>query len=245
MSETPQQTVVDLRIAAPVETVWSALRDPAQILSWFGWDAPTLAEEIKFIFADHATGDEAHHRVQFGEWEGVSDAIELAAEAGGTRLRLMRSGAPPLDDSVYDDIDQGWVTFFQQLRLALERHRGQQRRTIFLSGPAKAGIGEPSIALGLEATSALPPGTAYTATLAGGETTSGEVWHRNRFQTGVTVDAWGPGLLVVTDKGHSPERPHGGGAALLTTYGLSDADFAALEARWKDWWSSRYPKPAE
>ncbi|MHA6731706.1 hypothetical protein [Devosia sp. A369] len=42
----------------------------------------------------------------------------------------------------------------------------------------------------------------------------------------------------------SPKRPHGGGSVLLTTYGLSDAEFAALEQRWTDWWALRYPTPA-
>jgi hypothetical protein len=40
--------------------------------------------------------------------------------------------------------------------------------------------------------------------------------------------------------GRSPKRPSGGGSVLLTTYGLSDPDFAALEQRWKQWWSARY-----
>ena len=52
MSDANRQIIVDLMIAAPVGVVWSALRDTAQIANWFGWEAPSLAEEIQFIFID-------------------------------------------------------------------------------------------------------------------------------------------------------------------------------------------------
>ncbi|UJW87583.1 SRPBCC family protein [Devosia sp. SL43] len=246
MNEASKQVVVDITIAAPIETVWDALRDPAQIEQWFGWDAESLAEEIKFIFVDHATGDPARRVVQFGEWEGSADAIELTEDGFGTRLRLVRSGGAPIDwTGVYEDISQGWINFFQQLRLMLERHPGERRHTVYLSGPSKAGIGEPSAELGLGETVSLPAGAPYAAAPSPGGSASGQVWYQTHFQTALTVEQWGNGLLVVTDMGVSPKRPHGGGSILLTTYGLSDADFAALEERWTAWWSARYPKPAE
>ena len=245
MSEAGKQVVVDITIAAPIGTVWSALRAPAQIANWFGWDAPGLGEEIKFIFVDNAVDDEARHVVQFGEWEGASDAIELTTVAGGTRLRLIRSGGAPIDwTGVYEDISQGWINFFQQLRLALELHPGEGRRTIYLSGPSKPGVGEPSAELGLAEAAGLAPGQVYAARLGPGDNASGKVWYGTHFQTAVAVAQWGNGLLVVTDMGASPKRPHGGGSVLLTTYGLDDADFADLERRWTEWWSARYPKPA-
>lgn len=246
MNETRKQVLVDITIAAPIEAVWSALRDPGQIQNWFGWDAPSLADEIKYIFVDRATGEEANRALQFHEWEGegISERVELTSVAGGTRVRLVRSGGAPIDwTGVYEDISQGWINFFQQLRLALEKHAGESRRTIYLSGPSRAGIGEPSQELGLGPTTNLAPGARYSAQLSVGDKASGEVWYRTHFQTALTVEQWGNGLLVVTDMGVSPSRPNGGGSVLLTTYGLSDADFDALRQKWTDWWSARYPKP--
>ena len=246
MSEDRKQVIVDLTIAAPIETVWTALRDPAQVANWFGWDAPGLAEEIKEIFVDGATGDDANRAIRFDEWEGqgISETVELTPVAEGTRVRLVRAGGPTIDwEGVYEDITQGWINFFQQLRLALELHPGEARRTIYLSGPGKADIGEPSTELGLAETADLEPGARYAARLGPGDSASGKIWYRTHFQTALTVEQWGNGLLVVTDKGISPNRPHGGGSVLLTTYGLSDAGFAELEGRWKDWWSARYPAP--
>ncbi|MBJ3786716.1 SRPBCC family protein [Devosia sediminis] len=241
-----RQVVVDITIAAPIEAVWEALRDPKLIKTWFGWDAPSLADEIKFIFIDHATPDEARRVVQFGEWEGSSDAIELTQTGGGTRLRLMRSGGAPLDwDGVYEDIREGWVNFFQQLRLALELHEGEGRRTIYLSGAAKPGVGEPSAELGLDGPIAYKAGRPYTASLAPGLNARGLVWYTTHYQTGLVVEQFGNGLIVVSDMGVSPKRPNGGGSVLITTYGLSDSEFATLETQWKGWWDERYGKAEE
>lgn len=245
MSEQRKQVVVDITIGAPIETVWAALREPARIATWFGWDAPSLAEEIDFIFVKGAAADVATHVIQFDAWEGASDAIELTQEGGATRLRLIRSGGGPLDwDGVYEDVREGWVTFFQQLRLALERHRDAPRRTLYLSGAAKPGRGEPRRALGLLPVTTLAEGSDYALTLATGEAIAGAVWYRTHFQTALTVDEWGGGLLVVSDMGVSPKRPSGGGSVLLTTYGLSDDAFAALQRLWHDWWQAYSIPPA-
>jgi hypothetical protein len=247
MSDKRKQVLVDITIAAPIERVWSALRDPAQIHNWFGWDAPSLAAEVRDIFIDNATGDDGSFVLQFDEWEGegISERVELTAVDGGTRVVLVRSGGAPVDwTGIYEDISQGWINFFQQLRLALELHPGEGRRTIYLSGSSVVGVGEPSAELGLGEAADLAPGEAYAARLGTGDSAAGKVWYHTHFLTALTVEQWGYGLLVVTDMGTSPRRPHGGGSVLLTTYGLDDAEFSALERRWRDWWSARYAKPA-
>lgn len=241
-----RQIVVDTVIAAPVDVVWQALCDPERIKTWFGWEASTLSDEIKFIFLDSATEDLASQTLQFGEWQGAADAIVLEARDDHTRLRVIRAGGPIIDwEGVYDAMVEGWVTFFEQMRLALEVHPGKTRRTIYLSGASKLGTGEPSAALGLTDAIAKAVNEPYAVELATGDYVAGVIWHKTHFQTGLTVTEWGDGLLVVSDMGVSPQRPCGGGSALLTTYGLDAEEFDALQQRWTAWWNTHFDPPAD
>lgn len=240
-----RQVLVEIPIAAPPDAVWRALREREQLRNWFGWDAETLAGEIEYIFFDHSTADDAQRTLIGEPWEGASDGFELVEQGDGTLLRVVRFGAPQLDAvSAYDDIYEGWVTFAQQLRLLLDRHPGGTRRTIYLSGAAKPGVGEPSQALGLADLRGRPDGTEYTANAATGDLLNGIVWHRTRYQLGLNVLEWGDGLLVVTDKGRSRTRPDGGGSVLITTFDLDDVAFAELETRWRRWWAERHVPPS-
>lgn len=245
MAEKQDRVIVEMTIAAPVDTVWKAMRDPQQMLNWFGWDADTLPDEIQFIFFDHATADEAKKVLSIHEHEGIADRMELVAAPGGTILRVVRSSAVTGDwDAFYEDTWEGWTTFFQQLRFYIERHPGTKRRTLFLSGklPAPGGM-LPVAALGLGKLMTAPAGSAASFDLPLGEQVSGPVWHHSDHQVGMTVDSWGDGLMVITDQPAPNGGPNGGGTAVLTTVGLSDAAFAALEKRWTAWWSERFPKP--
>jgi hypothetical protein len=232
-----EHPIVAMEIAAPRDVVWRALREPEQIAQWFGWEAPSLAEEIKFIFVDGATADEAAGTISFGEWEGNTDRIEIAAVGERTSFRMVRRGPVPAEGwgVAYDEVYEGWITFFQQLRHYLERHRGDRRRTLWFSSKSGPGTIE---AIGLIGAGAA--GTRCERELSPGDRVSGEVWHWSRHQLGVLVEEWSGGLIVVAD------RTGGGGTALLTVHGLDDAEFAALENRWRTWWGTAYPQsPAE
>ncbi len=240
MSETPtkDRVLVEVAIPAPVEEVWRALREPDQIRRWFGWEADSLADEIEYIFITHAQASDADHTIRY---EGMPDRFELEARGSGSVLRIVR--ALPGDATwtdVYEEMTEGWIAFVEQLRLALSRHAGEERRTLYLSGGALAeGAPKLSEALGVAGLREKPDGAPYRAEAAD-ETLEGEVWHRSPHQLGLTVQGWGEGLLIVTDKPANDKRPNGGGSLILTTYGLSDDEFGALEARWRDWWSARY-----
>jgi hypothetical protein len=246
---TPQQTpqpprvVVDVTIAAPIERVWQALRDPALLAQWFGWDYDKLADEIDGYFRAGGVEVEPGRRLDLG-----GDVFELEAVGSATRVRLVRAEPPASDtwDGVYDDVDEGWRTFVAQLAFWLEAQHGvaretSPRRTIYLAGHREAADG-PSLAAaaGLSRIADLAVGERYATTAATGEALAGVVRFRTEHQVGFSVDAWGPGLLVLAGRPGSPKSAHGGGFALLTTFGLGEQEVARLTEAWAAAWRSAF-----
>ncbi|MFO0633689.1 MAG: SRPBCC domain-containing protein [Nannocystaceae bacterium] len=229
--------IVELTISAPADEVWRALRDPEQIQQWFGWDTDSLGDEIEYIFKDHASADDATHTITFG---GRSDRVTLEARGTDCIVRMVRPAPATITDwdDVFDDEVQGWIAFFNQLAFAFARHRRASRRTLYFSGAPKAGaLAAAALGLPLQLRT---PGAAVRVAAPTGDELVGTLWHRGRHQIGVTVDAWGDGLLVIIDRSPDAKRPAGSTQVILTTYGLSDAAFAALEDRWKRWWPSAF-----
>jgi len=231
------RALIEVTIAAPADEVWKSLRDPARIGQWFGWYSDSLPAEIDFIFFKRATGDEAARTLTFG----LGDRVEIEPRGADTVLRIVRP-APTADhdwDEIFEDMTQGWIAFFLQMRFALERHASDKRRTLFLSGSPKAANAPLAArALGLPAAGA--PGTSYAITAPMGDALAGRVWHRGRHQVALTVDGVGDGLLIAMDRAPDDKNPHGHSQVILTTYGLSDAAFDELASRWRTWCSERF-----
>jgi hypothetical protein len=222
---------IEVTVAAPVDTVWQALRDKETIREWHGWDYDGLDDEIDLIyFTDVGEDGDAHTlSVQGG------DLVSLAADGSGTRVTLTRAprGSNPEWDAYYTDITEGWVTFLHQLRFAIERKSGATRQTLYFAGSNESGL---DVIDELE----LPGGPTVETSLVG-EHVKGETWFRSAHQYGVTVDAWGDGLLVVSSLAPSDDKPDGAAMAILSTYGLDDARLAEIRERWTDWWTERFP----
>lgn len=227
--------LVEVTVPAPADAVWAALRDPQRIKDWFGWETDGLKDEIDFIFVTHAEADDEKRVVSF---VGVNDRYEVEATGATTSLvRVVRS-APVGDWSdVFDGMIEGWISFTWQLAFAFARHPGQIRRTIFFSGPPREDRLACSL-LGLDAAPA--PGEPWSLPLGPDADASGQVWFLARHQTGVTVDAWGDGLLVVVDQPPNEKHARGTTMLTLTTYGLDDTAFADLQSRWQGWWDRRF-----
>ena len=244
-TQPPSRVVVDVTIAAPIERVWQALRDPALIAQWFGWDYDKLAEEIDGYFLGGAVEVEPGRRLDLG-----GDVFELEVAGSGTRVRLVRAEPPASDtwDGVYDDVDEGWRTFVAQLAFWLEAQHGAarevaRRRTVYLAGHREQADGPTLIAAaGLAAIEPLAVGDRYEAIAVTGETLAGTVRYRTGHQVGLSVDAWGPGLLVLAGRPPSPKSPHGGGFALLTTFGTSDDGLARLTQSWTAAWGGAFSR---
>ena len=240
---------VEVLIAAPIDTVWKAMRDPQEIARWFGWNYPTLAAEIDMIFIEGFEVDEATHTLKSAHFP---DRCVLDAFGDYTIVRMIRS-APATDKTwqgIYDDAVNDWLVFIEQLRFFLTRHKGADRRTLFLNGRVPSpDVAPPIEALGLTRLAVVPTGSRYSVKTAMGDTLEGEVWFRSGNQIGLTVDAWGDGLLIISTRPVTAKSQYGGGKIVITTYGLDQPTQAALQARWSEWWRSRYDvieiQPAE
>lgn len=227
---------VEVTIAAPPDVVWDALRNRQQLRHWHGWDVDGAEEEIEVIYFTEVEESSDRHRLVLGD----GDAFELLAAGEGTIVRLTRGPRDPGNewDAYYEDVNEGWTTFLNQLRFAVERHPGDTRRTVVATGVAGEG-GDPVEELGLADLGPGEVGSAVQVELAG-EPATCEVWFRSANQVGLVVPSWGEGLLVVGRTPPSPARDDWAVLAVLSTYGFDDAAVAALEQRWTDWWSPRY-----
>ena len=228
-----ERVLVDMEVDAPVDVVWAALREPAEVRRWFGWDDEGLAAEIEEIFVERAVVEDDTRIINWAD--GDSFALEDRGER--TRLRVMRRGHAGIDfDGVHDAIDEGWITFTQQLRFSLERHRGEDRRTAF----ATRGMGledDPLLArLGVRDLGHAEVGSEYTVERTDGTSFSGEVFFQTDLQVGLTVAEEHDALLVIARTPPTSAPPHGQVMFILSAYGLDDAGLGDLEARWTSWW---------
>ncbi|WP_117210956.1 SRPBCC family protein [Allorhizocola rhizosphaerae] len=198
---------VETTIDAPREVVWRALTTPSVIREWFGWDDEGLEGEIRYIFVDHAK-----HLPP----DRITLALgqELQLEADGPHRTVVRAVLPgSLDEAdwedIFDAIEEGWRTFFEQLRFMVA-HSGSGRHTLRLGGKAK-----PSVATDL-------------ARSIGGH----EVWHRSRYQLMfATPDGRLVGLMAESPLDDDAEGPI---SLQVTAYGPDGDDngHAELRDRW-------------
>lgn len=206
------QTIAAVELLAPPDRVWRALRDPAEIRRWFGWDHPTLDEEIAAVFLAHveAAAPERSLRIV-----AVDTTFTVTPTPTGALLRITKttSGEPP----PYDEIDEGWIAFAHQLRLALEQHPGEDRRSF----QHRAGLSTPAV---LRAQPIPGPGPL-----------SGAPFFHTPHQRGWLIPAWGNGLLIIQHSPPEATAPQGKRHVLITTYGQSPADFDELRTRWTRW----------
>lgn len=235
MSEHP---TIEVIVAAPVDTVWSYLRDPALVRRWHGWsfEGDGLEGEITWIYEDHAREADEPYVLELDDGEGDyerGDRIELTPVGDSETVVRITRPALAADagwESSYDEITEGWRTFLHQLRFAVEHHPADDRRTIYLSGE-----GEPlRDAIGVTGDT----GDHYEVTLEDGLDLRGEIWMRSTFQLGLTIEALGPGLVMFTDTAD-------GAQVIVTTYGQSEAELAATAERWGRWFRARYPTASE
>ncbi len=234
----------EILLPRPLDQTWLAFRDPVVIRKWYGWEYPGLGPEIKAIFVDTTLANKPARTLHIGGHLFTFAAREDHTHVRVTRAEPIKSATDDVDwELFYDVIEEGWITFLQQLRFMLARHPQDTRRTVFAVGSSRSGVPTPlGDLLGLGGAMRTAAGEPYQADVGPGDHLEGEVWFRTGLQLGVTVDGWGDGLLVVSHMPGTPE-PFTAASMVLTTYGLAPEAFNDLQARWEEWWSKRYEIP--
>ncbi|MGA7397219.1 MAG: hypothetical protein WBW62_07205 [Solirubrobacterales bacterium] len=213
---TPYEVSVETRVAPA--RLWKAITDVEQIACWFGWDAETLADEIRFIFIDNPVVE--HDRMRLTS-EGLGGMyLEVAASGENSLIRAVQPGDDP-DDGEVDLMKEGWIAFFHQLRRYVEDHTGEERRTLYLTGEGN--------------------GTEVSASLLA--RLPGEVWFDGRHTRVVATDDLGYGLMVLSNTPPLASGETGTLTLTLSTWGLSDNEFSQLAESWFDWWGRQVAGP--
>jgi hypothetical protein len=227
-------------INADAPQVWIMLREPAKVAQWHGWETDELAAEINEIYFGKDVVEAPDHT---SLTTNGGDVFDLKPVPGGTQVSVTRAALDHNSEwAAWDeDITQGWLTFLQQLRFALEHHPHGSRHTLCFEVPG--GHGSAIENLGL---SDVPkPGEPYQLTLATGEEISGKVWYRSNHQVGLTVHGYaehGDGLLIVADQPVIKDvRPDGGARVIASTYDLGAHQLDSIRSSWDGWRAENYP----
>lgn len=250
---TPPGRTVDLAIDidATIEEVWHALTTSEGVARWFapyasvtpgvggsvgvGWDP-------KEIWDSPITVWEPLRRLQTvsempskdGGMVRLAVDYYLEAQDGRVRVRLVHSGFDDSDswDGYIDGLDAGWSYFLVNLKYALERHRGLDRRQLSARFRTAAPNGQEHPVFGDRGLRVQPP----VATLRPGDHcrfTLGEAQveatvaatHPPR-TIAFLVPAWNDALLFVEREGTKETHTLG---VWLSLYGVGDTVAAPLQ----------------
>jgi uncharacterized protein YndB with AHSA1/START domain len=220
--------VIDLTIDidATVDEVWQALTTGEGIARWFAPHAAVTPGEggsvsvgwdPKEIWTQPITLWEPLRRMQTASEMPSADGrmvrlavdYHLEAQSGRVRVRLVHSG---FDDSgswddYIDGLDAGWTYFLFNLKHALERHRGVDRRQLSARFRTIARAGEDHPVFGAKGlrvrtpVGGLRPGDACHLSLGGVEVDAIVAVRHAPRTIAFVVPAWNDALLFVEREG--------------------------------------------
>ena len=238
-------------IDATLEEVWQALTTGQGIARWFapyaevtpgeggsvsvGWDP-------KEMWSQPITVWEPLQRMQTASEMPMPDgrvvrlAVDYYLEARGNRVRvrLVHSGFDDSEswDGYIDGLDAGWTYFLFNLKHALERHRGVDRRQLSARFRTSARPGEDHPVFGAKGLRVQPPigelrpGDACHLSLGAVAVDATVAVRRAPRTVAFVVPAWNDALLFVEREGM--KEPHQLGV-WLSLYGVSETSAAPLQ----------------
>jgi hypothetical protein len=157
----------------------------------------------------------------------------LEAQGGRVRVRLVHSGFDDSEswDGYIDGLDAGWTYFLFNLKHALERHRGVDRRQLSARFRTTARDGEDHPVFGEKGLRVQPPvgglrpGDACRLSLGGGEVDATVAVRGAPRTIAFLVPAWNAALLFVEREGLKETHQLG---VWLSLYGVPETTAAPL-----------------
>jgi uncharacterized protein YndB with AHSA1/START domain len=251
----PKRTdrVVDLTIDidATLEEVWQALTTGEGIARWFAPHAAVTPGEggsvsvgwdPKEMWDTPITAWEPMRRMQTASEMPMPDgrvvrlAVDhyLEVEGGRVRVRLVHSGFDDNEswDGYIDGLDAGWTYFLFNLKHALERHRGVERRQVSARFRTIARDGEDHPVYGAKGLRVQPPvgglrpGDACRLSLGSVEIDATVAVRHAPRTIAFLVPAWNDALLFVEREGLKETHQLG---VWLSLYGVAATTAAALQ----------------
>jgi len=244
--------VIDLTIEidATLEEVWQALTTGEGIARWFapyatvtpgeggsvsiGWNPKEMWTQPITVW-DPLQRMQTASEMPSADGRMVRLAVDyyLEARSGRVRVRLVHSGFDDSDswDDYIDGLDAGWTFFLFNLKHALERHRGVDRRQLSARFRTTARAGEDHPVFGANGLRVQPPvgglrpGDSCHLSLGGVEVDATvAVGHAPR-TIAFVVPAWNDALLFVEREGMKETHQLG---VWLSLYGLPETNAAPL-----------------
>ena len=247
-------------IDATLDEVWQALTTGEGIARWFApYAAVTPGEggsvsvgwDPKEMWDTPITVWEPLRRMQTASEMPSKDGriVRLAVDyylevhGGRVRVRLVHSGFDDSDswDGYIDGLDAGWSYFLFNLKHALERHRGVDRRQLSARFRTTAPDGEDHPVFGAKGLQVQPPvgrlrpGDACHLSLGGVAVDATVAVQRAPRTIAFVVPAWNDALLFVEREGLKVAHQLG---IWLSLYGAPEATAAPLRQGLADLQSS-------
>ena len=259
-----QELTIELD-ATPAQ-VWEAVSTGEGLSRWFAPEVtvkPGVGGEVTFSFGEGMTWSSNISRWEPGVmWQG-SDRFpsstpgaqgpllvveyHVEARAGGkAAMRLVQSGFdnPGGWDDLFDGTEGGWAYFLENLKHALERHPGEDRRVAAakgkLTGPRAQVWGELfSQALRADRPAAgLKPGDVIRLDLGQGPAPAEVVLHLPGTHLGARLPTLGDGLLMLELVQGEPTRSLG---VQISLYGDAAARTGEVQAALSAWEARVFP----
>ena len=241
-----RREVVSLEIPVGLATVWEHLREPNLVRRWFAWERPRLDHEIEeFVSSATSRLDVVHdattHTLTWPNHDTLS-VTAAAHEPHVTRLRVTRRSHDLLADRFdgnMDEVDEDWIANTHQLRFALSRQLGHERRTLSLveadAGPRNDRLLDRA---GMHGAHGVPVHGHLQVRRPDGSLLGGTVLYRTEHQVGVALLGIEGALLVVRETPIGTRPPHGTVTAVMSVFGLDQSEFDEIAAHWSAWWSA-------